>query len=237
MAYPPGATASPHDLKVWHLSQIDILAERCVQDIEYISSVCHMEKIPRNQVIYLPGDPANTVYFLKEGRVRISRLSPEGKQITLLVLEGGTFFGEVALLEQDSNHENIAETMEDSFLCYTSRENFENLLHKNPDLSLKIVKLFGFRMRRIENRIEDIAFLPIQARLRKLLQQLARDYGKPTTDGILLDIKLTHQDLGQLIHATRQTVTEMLNAFEAEALIRTERRKIILLAPLLARAA
>lgn len=199
-----------------------------MQDVDYLASICHLEKISKNTVIYLPGDPSDTVYFLKEGRVRISRLSEEGRQITLLVLDTGAIFGEIVVLDENNTHDNIAETMEDSFICHTSKQNFEHFLQRNPDLSLKVAKLVGQRLRQIENRLEDMAFLTTEARLRKLLDNLAQDYGQDTASGKRIDLRLTHQELGQLIHASRQTVTELLNQFEAEQLLSIEKRRLVL---------
>lgn len=217
-----------HEMKIWHLSHLQILADRAMQDLEYLATVCHMSEIPKNSVIYLPGDPAETVYFLKQGRVRISRLSEAGKQITLLVIEAGAMFGEAAVLDDDARHESIAETMENTLLCHTSKQSFEQFLQRNPDLSLKIAKMMGKRMRQVENRLEDVAFLPVEARLYKLLGHLASEYGQPDASGTRIQLRLTHQDLGQLIHATRQTVTELLNQFEASQLLSTERRQLVL---------
>lgn len=217
-----------HELKIWHLSHLQILADRAMQDLDYLANVCHLSEIPKHSVIYLPGDPAETVYFLKQGRVRISRLSEEGKQITLLVLEAGSLFGEMAVLDDQAHHESIAETMENTLLCHTSKQNFEQFLQRNPDLSLKIAKLMGKRLRQVENRLEDVAFLPVEARLYKLLGHLAREYGQLSESGTRIQLRLTHQDLGQLIHATRQTVTELLNQFESAQLLSTERRQLVL---------
>lgn len=199
-----------------------------MQDLEYLASVCHLQAIPRHSVIYLPGDPAETVYFLKQGRVRISRLSEEGKQITLLVLETGMLFGEMAVLDERARHESIAETMEDTLICHTPKAQFLAFLQRHPELTLKIAKLVGNRLRQVENRLEDVAFLSTEARLHKLLTQLAREYGQVTPQGTRIELRLTHQELGYLIHATRQTVTELLNGFEARQWLSTEKRRLIL---------
>lgn len=199
-----------------------------MKDLEYLSGVSHLDKIAKGNLIYLPGDPADTVYFLKQGRVKISRLSQDGKQVTLLLLESGSFFGEMSLLEPNSDHENIAEAIEDILLCHTPKRNFEEFLSRNPKLSLKIMKLIGLRLNTIENRLEDILFLSAEARLIKLLRQLAHEHGQAVTDGVKISLKLTHQDLGQLIHVTRQTVTDILNQLQMQGLLSTERRYLIL---------
>ena len=149
--------------KLWHLTHLAILSECALQDLEYLSGICHLDTIPKGSVIYLPGDPADTVYFLKQGRVKVSRLSEDGKQMTLLVLEQGTLFGEMAILDPIHHHENIAEAMEDVLLCHTPKSHFEDFLGRHPKLSLQIAKLMGSRLKQIENRLEDILFLSVEA--------------------------------------------------------------------------
>lgn len=222
------------DLKYWYLSRNEFFFQIALQERAWLDHVVHLEKIPRGEIIYLPGDAADRIYILKQGRVRISRLSPEGKQITLLLLKSGTLFGELALLDESSCHSNIAETLEDTYLCWISKENFQAFLNQHPELNLKLIKLVGQRMREIENNLEDLVFCSVEERLQRLLQKLARQHGEDNGEGVRIVLKLTHEEIGQLINATRPTVSEILKKLQRAKLIRVVKRHIVVLPELLA---
>src|SRR5688572_24914440 len=114
----------PQELKYWYLSHNEFFFKVATHDLAWLSKVAHLEKIEKGEPIYLPGDQADRIYILKQGRVRISRMSAEGKQITLTLLEAGTLFGEISLLEENTAHENIAETLEDTWLCWIGKQDF-----------------------------------------------------------------------------------------------------------------
>jgi len=214
--------------KLWYLSQIKIFADMTPPEIEKIAQVTHMSAIPKYRSIYLPGDPANSIYFLKKGRVRISKLSQDGKQITLAVLEPGDIFGEMALIDAGAR-DTIAETQEETLLCLIPKADFEALLKKSTNVSLRVTKVIGLRLRTVENQIENLVFRSAPARLAHLLLQLAEDHGKQVPNGLLIGVAFTHQNIADLINVTRTTVTELLTQFRNDKLITTIKRRIMLL--------
>ena len=206
--------------KLWYLSQINLFKAMSSAEMEQMREITVMHTIPKWSPIYLPGDPAEAIYLLKSGRVRISRLSEEGKQIILTYLEAGNIFGELALIEAGAVHENIAEAVEDTLLCLIRTNDFEDFLKAHPDLSLRITKWMGLKLRQIENKVEDLVFKTAEERLKTLLQNLARDYAKPQEDGVMINIPLTHQNLGELTNIARPTVTDLLKRLEDKEFIR-----------------
>lgn len=232
----PPETLSSHDLKYWYFSNNELFFKVAGADVEWLARVAHLEKEPKGKILYLPGDQANRIYVLKQGRVRVSRMSAEGKQITLAILEAGTLFGEIALLEDGPEHENYAEALEDTWLCWIDKADFVAFTQRHPELNYRIMKLVGIRLRQIESRLEDLLFMSVEQRLQKLLRKLADDYGQQTPDGILIGIKMTHEEIGHLINATRPTVTEMLQKLQSQEKIRIIKRRIMVLPTLLAAA-
>ncbi|MEZ0371928.1 MAG: Crp/Fnr family transcriptional regulator [Candidatus Sericytochromatia bacterium] len=216
------------ELKFWYFTKNELFFKIALQDIDWLSKVAHLDKTERGQVIYLPGQPASRVYILKQGRVRISRMSPQGKQITVAVLDSGTLFGEAALFEEVATHDNFAETLDDTWLCWISASDFVAFMHKHPELNYRIMKLVGKRMLQIENRLEDLVFLTVEQRLLKLLAKLAEDHGIVIPEGVLIGIRITHEEIGNLINATRPTVTEMLSRLQKEDWISICKRQIVL---------
>lgn len=186
--------------------------------MEELSSLVKEEFYKGGQTLYFPGDPSDTVYFLKEGRVKLISLNANGKQLTLDIFGKGEIFGEMALIGE-KQRKLEAQALERVRLCWISKDDMLNFVRKYPDLSLGVAKLMGDRWERIESKLEDLLFKDVPTRLALTLWKLARDYGKKMEQGILIEPKITHQDLADLIGSTRETTTTILNHFQDKGLI------------------
>ncbi len=213
--------------KIWYLKYFDLFSELPDEDLKFLDQISYMMKFPKREYIYFPEDPANTIFLLKEGRVKISLLTEKGRELTLAILDPGEVFGELALVEE-GNRQTLAEALEDTLICVIKREDFKKLLKKQPDLALKIIKLIGLRRRAIESKIEYLVFRDVPARLAHLLLSLAEEYGVKTSEGIKLRVRLTHQEIGNLIGATRETTTAALNRLKELRLIDFRLRHLII---------
>ncbi len=139
--------------KFWFLKRIKLFSDLPDREIQMMEDRTRMEAIKRREVIYLPGDQANTVYLLKSGRVKLSRVNEDGKEWTMAILEPGEVFGELETLEGTSR-DTVAEAMDDCSICVMQRPDFEAMLKKDPNTSIRLTKLVGLRLKKIENRVE-----------------------------------------------------------------------------------
>ncbi len=198
-------------------------------EMKQLASITHMKHYDKKTAIYLPGDVSDQVYLLKEGRVKISKISEDGREITLVILEPGEIFGESAIINDDKTRSSVAEALENAYLCIIGRKDFEEFINNKPELSLSITKLMGFRRRQIETMLEDLVFRGVHERLALLLLRLADRHGKDIGDKKLINISLTHYDYANLIGSTRETTTACLNDFKREGLIEFQKRKVVIL--------
>tara|TARA_B100002003_G_C14126227_1_gene541660 strand:- start:576 stop:1268 length:693 start_codon:yes stop_codon:yes gene_type:complete len=219
---------SPAKSKLWYLKQVKLFSDLNDSEMNEMEKMTRMEAFKKKQPIYLPGDPGDFVYLLKSGRVKISKIGDDGKELTLVILEAGEIFGELEVLEE-TPRDTIAEALDDASICMLRREDFERLLKSRPQCSFKLTKLIGLRMKQIENRIEDLVFRDAPARLAHLLLNLANSLGREGTDGCAIQTKMTHQELANLIGTTRETVSLTLGQFRQAGLIAMERRQITIL--------
>ena len=164
-----------------------------------------------------------------EGPVKISQLSEDGWENTLVILEPSEICRESALINDEETRSTVAEAIEKAYLCVISRKDFEEFIHNKPELALSITKLMGFRRREIENMLEDLVFRGVHERLAILLLRLSERHGKDVDGNTLIDISLTHYDYANLIGSTRETTTACLNDFKREGLIEFKRRKVIVI--------
>ncbi len=181
----------------------------------------------RGETIYLPGDKGDTVYFLRKGRVKLAYLDQSGKRLTLMIRQHGELFGETALIGEEERR-LIAEALENAEMCTISKYDLLKFAEGDLKLSLRISKLVGRRLLEIENRLEDLLFKDVPTRLARLLCKLAAQYGTPDDGVIEIRLRITHQDLADLIGSTRETTSATLGGFERSGLIEKGRSKILI---------
>ncbi len=208
--------------KIGYLKMVDIFQDLSEDEIEEIDRATTMSTCRRGRIFYMPEDTSEVLFLLKEGRVQLYRISPDGKKLVIATIGPGTIFGEMALIGQGM-HNTFAEATEECVLCVMSREDVERLLVTKPKVALRIFEALGTRLKETEARLEEIAFKGIPARLASLLLQLADEQGGDTITG------MTHQDMGEQIGTYRETTTQTLNTFKAEGLIDIGRKRITLL--------
>jgi CRP-like cAMP-binding protein len=177
--------------------------------------------------VYLPVERADAVFLLVQGRVKICHITPDGKQSILALIEPGELFGELALYSDGEKRDEYAEAAEDSTVVMIDGTAVHELMQTRADLSLGISKLIGMRRRPIERRLRNLLFLSNRERLTHLLLELVERYGRRVPRGIELTIRLSHQELANIIGSTRETVTVVLGEMPREQLVEVARRKLI----------
>jgi CRP/FNR family transcriptional regulator, cyclic AMP receptor protein len=212
---------------LWYLKKIPLFQDLGPDAMSRLAETVQIAEIRRRQVIYLPGDPGKTVYFVNGGRVKISKVTRDGKELTLAYRGPGELFGEIALIE-GGPREEMAEAMENALLTEMERGDFERLIQTQPLLGLRLARLLTQRRRDIENKIENLVFKDVNSKLAELLIRLANEFGVDDARGTLVALKITHQEMANLIGSTRETVSLTLSQFKRKGLIKTDGRKVII---------
>ena len=169
----------------------------------------------RSEFIYMPGDSADSVYILKQGRIKLSVLSESGKEVAIDIIEPGEIFGEFALVD-DSPRSNMAQALDDILVWVFSRHDFTRLLASQPKLALSYIRLVGDRRRRMEKKLSDITSKAVSARVCELLHELSTTTSHVENEYL---VPLMHHDVASLIGAARQTTTTVLNDLERRGII------------------
>lgn len=215
--------------KLWYLKKIDLISRLPQEEVKKLSRQTTMDRVQENQPIYFPGDTSNTIYILKEGRVKISRQTRDGKKITLALLEPGEIFGELALSDEDSR-KTMAETVSNSLICSVSDEVFLDFLSDHPELSFEINRIMGNRRREIESKVENLIFKDARERLAYILEDLFEDHSDEDL-GKLPEITFSHQEIADLAGLTRPTTTNLLNELQEDGVLELDRKNIVLKNP------
>ena len=205
-----------------YLSDTELFRDLSTRDLAELELVTTLTTVPRGRVFYRPEDPGERLFLLRQGRVQLYRISPEGKKLVIATLGPGALFGEMALLGQQM-HNAFAEAMEDCAIMVMSRADLERLMLNDPTIGRRILTLTQRRLTDAESRLEDMAFKGIPARLASLLLRLSADQDSDSITG------LTHQDLAETIGTYRETATQVLNDLKADGLIEIGRKRITIL--------
>ncbi len=212
------------DQKLDYLSDVDLFRDLSERDMVELDRMTTITNVSRGRVFYQPEDVSEVLFLIKQGRVQLYRISPEGKKLVIAALGPGTIFGEMALLGQQM-HNAFAEALDDCLIVVMSRADLERLILGKPSVGLRMLEITGRRLNDAETRLQDMAFKGIPARLASLLLRLAAERGSSEIIG------LTHQDLAETIGTYRETATQVLNDLKAQGLIEIGRKRIDLLDP------
>lgn len=215
------AVAQPAE-KLRYLSELTVFQDLSSREMQELNRIITMSTVPRGRVFYRPEEPGEVLFILKEGRVQLYRISPEGKKLVITTLGPHTLFGEMALLGTKM-HNTFAEAIDDCLICVMSRTDLERLILNKPQVALRILEVTGKRLREAEERLENMAFKGIPARLASLLLRLSEEQGTDEIAG------LTHQDLAESVGTYRETATQVLNDLKSQGLIEIGRKRIKLL--------
>lgn len=224
----PRPEAQPDKLS--YLRAIDIFRDLAHEEVEALGKRTPMQRVPAGTVFFSPEQAAEVLFILKEGRVRLYHLSPDGKALTTAMLEPGTIFGEMALLGQRL-HQSYAEAVNPCLLCLMSREDVKGLLLSDPRVATRVAEILGQRLIMAEQRLSDFAFKSLPERLASLLLQL----GRPPEARLFRmaggppEVRFTHEALAEMAGTYRETATKILNEFRAQGLIELKRGCVVLL--------
>jgi CRP-like cAMP-binding protein len=210
------------EAKLNFLSHIHIFRDLTPTELAAMDRQITMSTCEAGRIFYMPEDNGEVLFLLKQGRVQLYRIAPNGKKLVVATLGPGAIFGEMSLVGQGM-HNTFAEAVNECLLCVMGRADVERLIREKPDVAFRFVQAMGTRLQDLESRLEAIAFKSIPARLSHLLLLLAAEQDNANT------VKgYTHQDLSEVLGTYRETVTQTLNDFKAEGLIEIGRKRIAL---------
>jgi CRP-like cAMP-binding protein len=186
--------------------------------------------VRRGQTIFQKGDEGSYMVAVLSGRVRVSATSPDGREVTLNMIDAGEVFGELALLDGKPRSAD-ATALEDSKLMMVERRHFVPYLTSNSILATRIIDVLCERLRDTSETLGNFAMLDLPGRLARKLLNLAAEYGNSTNGRTLLEIKLSHTDLGRFVGCSRETVNKQMRAWEEVGIVAREGGRIVVCKP------
>ena len=210
-----------------YLKQVPLFAGLADEDIRELMEVARKRTFRSGEVIFHRDDPGQVLYVIKEGKVKISRVSPDGQEIVLTVLGKGECFGEFAIIDGLPRSAD-AITLE-KVECYTlQRSDFHNAISKNPKIAIQVLEVLTKRLRINDQMVEDLIFLDVYGRVAKKLLELAETHGEKVENGTRINVRLTQQELASMVGASRESVNKVMGYFTDKNFISTDKHRITL---------
>ena len=178
-------------------------------------------------LIFAPGDPDGQLYFLLEGTVRLYKIYGEHKEATVALLMDRGVFGELGL-DEGSRQRCFAEAVTESRVALVRKRVLVGAIKGDPTLATRLLFSFSDRLRQSDEAIESLLSREVSARLARLLLNLGERFGEPSGSGTVLKLRLTHQDLANMIVSTREAVSKVMSEFQRLGLIEVRNRRICL---------
>lgn len=180
------------------------------------------------QLIFSAQSPVEYVYLVRNGRVKLYRQTEDGRENIIAILKPGDVFGEFVFGESTC-HSVYAEAFGTALICILPHRKFVRMLLGDPEMAVRILSNVGRRLAQSAYFIETLSTYNLKLRFAKLLLYLTLEESESGTDEVMLDLRLTHQDLAYMVATCRQTITDLMKAFKKEGLADTQGRRIVVM--------
>jgi CRP/FNR family transcriptional regulator len=214
-------------MKLWYLEQFDIMKLLSRRQMMEMAEMLVDKQHKKDDPILFPFNSQKTIYMLKKGAVKIGNYTENGEENLKYVLKDGNIFGEMALIDGNSNDFAIA--AEDCIVCALNMNLLEDLMMRNKSFNSAIYKLIGFRLRKIETKLSSIIFKDSSTRIVDFLKEMGQDFGKEEGGQVLVKNFLTNKEIAKLTFTSRQTVNSVLNKLKRNGNIDYNERVIKIL--------
>ncbi|RUT77647.1 Crp/Fnr family transcriptional regulator [Ancylomarina longa] len=210
---------------IWCFENVNLFHILCPHKIRDFEKD-HFEGFKKGDFIYFPEDSSKSIFMVSKGKVKIVSYNSDGEEVVKAILGKGEIFGEKALLGEDKRGDYALACSEPTELCPMRLPDMHQLMRDNEKFGLSIYKLIGFRIKKMERRLESLLFKDVKTRLCDFLKEMAEENGVSVGSEIVIPYFFTQKDFADLIGTKRETVTRLFNELKQEELIDYSRKEI-----------
>lgn len=194
--------------------------------LEWFLTHCHIHKYPAKSTLIHAGEPATTLYYLIKGSVMVSSKDEDAKEMILSYLSSGDFFGEAGLFDEDAKRSAWVKTKTPCEVAEISYKKYRQLVQVNPEILMFLASQLSHRLQNTSRQVSNLAFLDVTGRIAQTLINLAKQPDAMThPDG--MQIKITRQEIGQMVGCSRETVGRVIKMLEDDNLISAHGKTIV----------
>ena len=208
------------------LAKVAIFSGLTETELSFLAQRAVPRQYAPGEVVFAEGQPCAGLYVVERGHIRIFKTSPGGREQVLTIDGPGSSVAEVPVFD-GGNYPASGAAVDSALLLFVSKQDFQALCLAHPQVTLKVLRIVGARLRRLVGIIEELSFTTVRHRLASFLVRLARQEGKRTLGGIEILLPASHQELAAQIGTVRELVSRNLSRFQAEGLLIVEGRNVI----------
>jgi CRP/FNR family transcriptional regulator, cyclic AMP receptor protein len=209
------------------LKNVPLFQDLSQSELETIAPLFIERKYKKGTILFFEGDLGEEFFLIQTGVVKIYRID-NAKEIILALFRDGDFFGEMALMQKGLTRSATAETLEAGSIYSLVRSEFYQFMERSPKLCLKLLDVTMERLRKANEQIYDLTFLDVRTRTIKTIYRLSEEYGIVKPNGILINVKLTHQQLANMVGTVRESVTKVLQELQEDGTITIDKKFIFI---------
>ncbi len=184
-------------------------------------------RLERGDVLFREGDRGDTLYVIAEGKIKLGRTSPDGRENLVAILGPGEMFGELSLFDPGPRT-MTATAVAEAQLLGVGNDSLTSILTGRPEVSKSLLAALAQRLRRTNAHLADLVFTDVPGRVAKALLELSERFGRPAEGGVMVSHDLTQEELAQLVGASRETVNKALADFAGRGWLRLGARSVLL---------
>ena len=188
-------------------------------------------RVASGRTFFREGDPARSFFVLRRGRVKFTQVTAEGHEVILRVIGTGEPFGGVAAIEEGAAYPVTARAVEPSEAHAWDGPKITALMHRFPSIAVNAARMIARRLHELQRQHRELMTERVERRIARALVRLAQHAGRRVEGGVEIDFPLSRQDLAQMTGTTLFTVSRTLSGWEADGLISTGRRRVIVRQP------
>ena len=197
------------------------------EDLSSLISVASRRKYPKDAVVFFENDLGDALYMILSGRVKVTILSDDGREIILSMLSEHEFFGEMSLLDDEPRSATAIALAETEILVLHQRD-FLSIVEKRPRVLVNLLSVLSSRLRKANQQIGNLALHDVYGRVARLLLEMASEDGNRQPDGRVGFRRPTHQEIANMIGATRETVSRMISDLNKQGYIEIAGKNVII---------
>lgn len=228
MVFDNSKRKADHESKILFMKRVPMFNGLGDDSLAQVANITTEKIYSKKSIVFHEGDYGDTLYVIKSGRIKIAKVAIDGREKTLCILQPGDFFGEMAIFDNLPRSATAEALDNDVHLFAISKGDFERLVHEYPSISLRIMKDLTRRIRQINQQVEDLAFKDVHGRVASTLFSLLVNEEKIRGQK-LESLRMTHQDLANMVGSSRETVTRALNRLQTEGSILISHQQITVL--------
>lgn len=216
-------------MKADQIRKVPLFSTLADAEFASLQHIFIMRSYRRNQVVFMEEETGTYMYLVLTGKVKVAKSSSSGRETILAIHKAGDFFGEMSLLDGKTAPATVS-AMEDSKIISVSGSDFHKYLMHNEKVLLQIINVLCARLRQVW-QTQSLSSSKADARIRMGIYELAKRHGIQDAHGTIIDLKITHQELAEMVGTSRETVTRVIARLREEGIIEVDQRRMTLLNP------